>query len=550
MKGVAVVVAVLIFISGLCSGNPPIKEPVQFEQLCNNLKVTGSGAVEMSTSMVDKRIALEYFNSLAGDGNMEMDSERVLSEAAYKVKRDTGSNNSSSLNLFENSKITYSGETPLTGDKLMRSKSFYGGIGATVKETFSVKEMEADLKSYLGTTSTASSAHIIGQDTKSTFDGSWATETDWHKIFDKNIKSRQAFSGKFEMDKQIKLHEKAVYKSALNCSKTPSTARVREGDVVLYEYKVVNPSDTVISDLRLEDSDQGQISLDKTTLLPDQTACGTKAYTVTEQDILDGPRETTATASGTDNLGESVVSTCKAALVPEAVYYSGNSFTTSIGCPEKDALKATPGCARCEVCPNTFSLDSGMLTVYALDVNMTKSRWPTPGCPYSGWPLADVSTIFQLGLTNSASISGVIPLASVWQSLSLDPGFYLGEQSYMGADGNIISGGLLNWNTPYAGSNPNGGFHCTGDPSYDTFDLKMVLHDLGPDAGFRADTYQSVHKSAESGEPAWKWNQIASQDVPETAIDKNALRPFILVGNTNSSAGGGTISWSKVVVAT
>lgn len=548
MKGVAVV-ALLFFISGLCSGNPPIKEPVQFEQLCNNLKVTGSGAVEMSTSMVDKRIALEYFNSLAGDGSMEMDSERVLSEAAYKVKRDTGSNNSSSLNLFENSKITYSGETPLTGDKLMRSKSFYGGIGATVKETFSVKEMEADLKSYLGTTSTASSAHIVGQDTKSTFDGAWATETDWHKIFDKNIKSRQAFSGKFEMDRQIKLHEKAVYKSTLNCSKTSSTARVREGDVVLYEYKVINPSDTVISDLCLEDSDLGRISLDKTTLLPDQTACGTKAYTVTEQDILDGPRETTATASGTDNLGERVVSTCKAALIPEAVYYSGNSFTTSIGCPEKDALKATPGCARCEVCPNAFDLDSGtgVLTVYALDVNMTKSRWPAPSCPYSGWLEPDVSTIIQLGLTNSASMSGVIPPASVWQSLSLDPDFYQGDQSYLDADGNIASGGLLDWNTPYAGSKPNGGFYCTGDPSYDTFDLKVVLHDLGPDAGFRADAYQSVHESTEQGEPAWKWRQIASQVVPETAMDKSALRPFILVGNTDSSTGGGTISWSRVV---
>jgi hypothetical protein len=65
------------------------------------------------------------------------------------------------------------------------------------------------------------------------------------------------------------------------------SARVREGDVVLYEYKVVNPSNTVISDLRLEDSDLGQISLYKTTLLPDQTAYRTKSYTVTKQDILD-----------------------------------------------------------------------------------------------------------------------------------------------------------------------------------------------------------------------------------------------------------------------
>ncbi len=155
-----------------------------------------------------------------------------------------------------------------------------------------------------------------------------------------------------------------------------------------------------------------------------------------------------------------------------------------------------------------------------------------------------------MGLTNSATIPGVIPPASVWQSLSLDTGFYQGEQLYLGADENATSGGLLSWSTPYAGSNPNGGFYCTGDSKYDSFDLKLVLHDLGPGAGFRADAYQRVHESTEPDELAWEWNQIASQDVPEMALDKSVLRPFILVGNINSRAGGGTISWSRVVVAT
>ncbi len=181
---------------------------------------------------------------------------------------------------------------------------------------------------------------------------------------------------------------------------------------------------------------------------------------------------------------------------------------------------------------------------------MTESCWPVPGCPYTGWPLADVSTVIQMGMTNSAATARLIPPASVWQSLGLEPGFYQGEQSYLGADENTASGGLLRWSTPYVGSNPSGGFHCTGDTQYNSFDLKLVLHDLGPGAGFRADAYQRVHESTEPDESAWAWNQIASQDVPEIALDKSALRPFILVRNTNSSVGGGTISWSRVVVAT
>jgi hypothetical protein len=66
MKGAAAVLVILF--AGLAAGNPPIKEPLQFEQACNNLKVAGTGIVDVSTTMIDKRIALEYSSALAGDG--------------------------------------------------------------------------------------------------------------------------------------------------------------------------------------------------------------------------------------------------------------------------------------------------------------------------------------------------------------------------------------------------------------------------------------------------------------------------------------------------
>lgn len=365
MKGVAVVAAVVVFLSGLGLGNPPTEEQIPFEQLSNDLKVTGSGEIQMTTTMVDRRIALDYFNALDGDGDLDMNSERMLSDKAYRAERDIGSNNSSRLNLFENSRIVYSGVMPLTGKKLMKSKLIFGGIGASVGELFSTKEMEADLKSSLGATPTATNAYTVGMDTESGFEGFWITETKWHKILNEDIdepclpplddvyreqyqeshreshkesrrepcrelsrppsvqsahplsvESALALYGKFHMDKQVELRKRAASKSYLNCSKTPSVVTIREGDAVLYEYRVLNSGDTEISDIRLDDSDLGTISLNRTTLPPGQTAYGAKEYNVTEQDILGGRRETTATSSGTDSLGEVITSTCRAALVP------------------------------------------------------------------------------------------------------------------------------------------------------------------------------------------------------------------------------------------
>ncbi len=61
MKGV--VAAVVVFISGLSFGSPPTDEQIPSEQLSNDLKVTGNGEIQMTTSMVDRRIAIDYFNA-------------------------------------------------------------------------------------------------------------------------------------------------------------------------------------------------------------------------------------------------------------------------------------------------------------------------------------------------------------------------------------------------------------------------------------------------------------------------------------------------------
>jgi hypothetical protein len=252
MKGVVLVVAMLaVALIGGCGtvlANPPLVPPVQYEQFCEAQKVSGTGVIDVSTSIVDKKIALEYYNTMAGDGDLELDSEHAYSQNADKLKRAVASvnnGNSSGLNLFEATKMTYAGATPLTGGKYLNSKAFYGGIGANVQEMFSVNEMEKDETSFFASTTpyqpknvspedligdlkdagrnttkveelmTANNgiyipSHLIGLETKNSFNGTWGTDATWHKIFYKDIKAHEMFTGTFEAEKTIKFHENPV----------------------------------------------------------------------------------------------------------------------------------------------------------------------------------------------------------------------------------------------------------------------------------------------------------------------------------------------------
>src|SRR5512137_2649320 len=118
MKGVVGIVALAIALMGLCGtvmANPPLVPPVQYEQFCEAHKVSGTGIVDVSTSVIDKKIALEYFDTMAGDGDIELDQETAYSQNSDKLKRNIFSVNGSNLaalNLFQTTKMTYAGETP------------------------------------------------------------------------------------------------------------------------------------------------------------------------------------------------------------------------------------------------------------------------------------------------------------------------------------------------------------------------------------------------------------------------------------------------------
>ena len=92
MKGVIVVVSVLVLAlmggCGIVLANPPLVPPIQYEQFCEAQKVAGTGIVDVSTSIVDKKIALEYYNTMAGDGDLELDSEHLYSQNPEKIARE------------------------------------------------------------------------------------------------------------------------------------------------------------------------------------------------------------------------------------------------------------------------------------------------------------------------------------------------------------------------------------------------------------------------------------------------------------------------------
>ncbi|MDD1730707.1 MAG: lipoprotein [Methanosaeta sp. NSM2] len=92
---------------------------------------------------------------MAGDGDLELDSEHLYSQNPEKIAREidvVNNGKKSGMNLIETTKMTYAGDTPLVGGKLLNSKAFYGGIGAEVQEMFSVYEMEKDQTAFFAST--------------------------------------------------------------------------------------------------------------------------------------------------------------------------------------------------------------------------------------------------------------------------------------------------------------------------------------------------------------------------------------------------------------
>jgi hypothetical protein len=219
MKRVVMVVLVGAFLAyfNIGLGMEPIETPVQYGQFCEAQKITGHGIGDVEVSLLDSQIGLDYSSSLTGDGDFDIDQVHAYSQKAEKLQRRVESINqtqNSSLNLFQNLKLTYSGTTPLVGANHLSS-----AIGAEVDENFAVNKMERDQTAFVASTKDNNTTnmfpgsnplHIIGINTKNSFDGTWGTVSTWHKMLSKDIKAHETLKGTFEIEKLIKFHENPV----------------------------------------------------------------------------------------------------------------------------------------------------------------------------------------------------------------------------------------------------------------------------------------------------------------------------------------------------
>jgi hypothetical protein len=212
---------------GLAQGTSSVSGSPQDGEFCNRLKIAGTGSFEVGVSVNDKTQALEYYNFMQGDGDLEMDSSTVDSGKAAKIPGSTGnaSDQPVPLNLLEDSKISYSGKTPLVGFKYIHSNDFWGGIGAEITESFAVTQLDRESTTFFASADPASTikdpkkiaemlgtspVDTVGINSKSAFNGTWTTDSRMHKFMEKDVKAHESFTGQFEVEKLIKFHENPV----------------------------------------------------------------------------------------------------------------------------------------------------------------------------------------------------------------------------------------------------------------------------------------------------------------------------------------------------
>ena len=193
--------------------HPEINVEKQYEQFCFSTKVRGEGTSEVSTSVVDKKIALNYHASMAGDGRIEMETDQLMSEESDRLRRNISLLNNTSeskTNFIESSRLAYDGEVPLVGERSITSREFDGGMGAGLDESFSASRVERNQTIFMGFDDNATAQQVIGMETATSFNGTWESESRWHKLLVKDMRSRQRLSGEFETERAVKIHENPV----------------------------------------------------------------------------------------------------------------------------------------------------------------------------------------------------------------------------------------------------------------------------------------------------------------------------------------------------
>jgi len=259
--------------------------------------VSGTGAVDISRSVMNRMEDFEYYNAMSGDGSLDIGpGAKEVSKSWNDVSART-------------TRLSYSGDVPLVGLKRVERGSLLSGTHTSVEEAFSATQIE---KEQTTSVSSENSQHV-GTDTKLSFNGTYMTSSNMHQPFSTDVSSHQRFTGNFEIDNQISFGGLADRKPSIALVVGPEVSWAEVGAVVTLNYEVANTGAVPIKGLSLVDSRLGPVALSKTDLNPGEVASAVASFTVLDED-LPGPLNDSVQVTGIDFQGNLAVASATATV--------------------------------------------------------------------------------------------------------------------------------------------------------------------------------------------------------------------------------------------
>jgi uncharacterized repeat protein (TIGR01451 family) len=245
--------------------------------------VNGTGAVDISRSVVNRMEGFEYYNAMAGDGSLE------IGHAAKDVSK------SGNVLGTRTTRLSYSGDVPLVGQKRVERGSLFSGTKTSIEEAFSATEIEKEQTTSIG----SDNSQLVGTDTKLSFNGTYMTSSNMHQLFSTDISSHQRFTGNLEINSQISFGGLADRKPSIALVVGPEVSFAEVGALVTRNYEVANTGTVPVQGLTLVDSRVGPVALSKTNLNPGEVASAVASFTILDED-LPGPLEDSVQVNGVD----------------------------------------------------------------------------------------------------------------------------------------------------------------------------------------------------------------------------------------------------------
>ncbi|OPY47198.1 MAG: hypothetical protein A4E47_00347 [Methanosaeta sp. PtaU1.Bin028] len=234
MKGVALasIIFALAVACGTSAGSQPIQKSQQNGQYCENQKISSGGLaylLEMVPANALVKDQREFFRSAdpAGPWTTRRNrSDGLKSSAKHSTpppvilvilsddknlanvsNRTNCTDRPDCINSIDCINSTNcSNSTNLTQAEIGAAPMDTAALGISDLSLQTAQNEDVSAQAY-------SPVHSVGMDTKISFNGTWVTDSSWHKAFYRDIKDHQMLAGAFEAEKSIKFHEAPLTES-------------------------------------------------------------------------------------------------------------------------------------------------------------------------------------------------------------------------------------------------------------------------------------------------------------------------------------------------